>query len=502
MSYWKSISKNYRSLDSFGLATNNSSGNNSTPIEFYERELGIVLDIVLDSKHPVLTENNRLYTKIDSDRWPGDLNDLPASRDDTDLTWIGRALVRPLISEKTTEKDQLIWAFPLENNVSEYPLINETVVLETHGGKVYYGRKINYHNWINNNLDFSSNTAISGQVNTELYSSIPYVGRKESILKAPTKEILKNNSGYRGYAGKYFVANHKIRALKRFEGDLVIESRFGQSIHMTTYDSNRNNDVGDPNNKDYKDSGNPMILIRNRQRSLIEEEDRISLHDSPNLATVFGTEQEKNVGGYLEENINHDGSSIHITSGQTISGWVTTCYKKMFGTGEEVAAFEGPTTFKYPTLNGDQIIIQSDRLVLSSRYGETFHYSKKRYAVVTDSEYTVDAHEQIVFTTHTKTVINSPAIYLGECDQTGEPALLGQTTVNWLYELCNWILEHTHWYHHSHVDAGKESPETTQIPVEVQRLIILRDNLHALLSRRVFITGGGYAPGQNGENLG
>jgi hypothetical protein len=245
-----------------------------------------------------------------------------------------------------------------------------------------------------------------------------------------------------------------------------------------------------------------MILIRNRQRKLLKKGEELILSPSPNPAMIKGTEEEKNAGGFIRENINHDGSSIHITTGQTISKWVTTCYKKMFGVGEEVAGFNGTTTFKYPELNGDQIVIQSDRLLFSSRYAETFHYSKKRYAIVTDSEYTVDAHDQIVMTTHMKTVFNSPAIYLGQYDETGEPVLLGQTTVNWLYELCNWILAHTHVHKHSHEDAGKESPKTTQLPVQTQKLIALRDNLQYLLSRRVFVTGGGFAPGQDGASLG
>jgi len=500
MSYWKDTSKNYRSLDSFGLSGGNDSGGNDL-VEFYAEEPGIVLDIVLDDTHPVLNKGDKLYTKIDADRWPVAFNDLPASKTDTDFTWIGRILVRPLVSERVTNKDQLIWAYPLENNISEYPLINEIVVLVTYEGKVYYKRKINYHNWVNNNLDFNSNSLVSGQENTELYSTNLLTGSKESVLKAPTKEILKNNSGYHGYAGQYFVANHKIRAIKRFEGDLAIESRFGQSIHMTAYDNIRKNDVGNSKNEDYKDGGNPMILIRNRQRPLIKEGTPRLLQHSPNPATVFGTKQEKNVGGYLEENINHDGSSIYITSGQTISGWVTTCYKKMFGVGEEVSKFSGKTSFKYPQLDGDQIVINTDRLILSSRYEEMMQFSKKRFAIVTDNEYTVDAHQQIVLTTNTKTVINSPAIYLGEYDMTNEPALLGQTTINWLYELCNWLLEHTHWYHHSHVDAGEESPSQTQLPVQIEQLIKLRDKLHTLMSRRVFITGGGLAPGQNGGTI-
>lgn len=501
MSYWKATSKPSNTGNSFGISSNHNSNGSNSISEFYEMESGVVLDIVLDEKHPVFSENQYVNSKIDIDRWPADLSDNKASKNDFDFSWIGRVLVRPLLSEKLTNKEQLLWAYPIENNISEYPLINELVVLVTYGGKLYYSRKINYHNWTNNNLDFSADILPSQTKNKVLFSNAVLSGSKESVIKANTSEILSNNSGYAGYAGQYFVANNKIRTVKRFEGDLLIESRHGQSIHMTAYDSNRKNDIGDPKNRDYADGGNPMILIRNKQRPLIKESKTLSLHNSRNPATVIGTKAEKNVGGYLEENINHDGSSIHITSGQTISGWVTTCYKKMFGNGEEVPAFEGITKFKYPVLDGDQIIIQSDRLILSSRYGETFHYSKNRYGIVTDSEYTVDAHDQIVLTTHVKTVINSPAIYLGEYDQTSEPALLGQTTVNWLYELCNWMLEHTHWYKHSHEDAGKESPSQTQLSVQLQQLTSLRDNLQVILSRRVFLTGGGFAPGQDGKQI-
>jgi hypothetical protein len=162
--------------------------------------------------------------------------------------------------------------------------------------------------------------------------------------------------------------------------------------------------------------------------------------------------------------------------------------------------------FVYPTLSGDQIVINTDRLILSSRFGETFHYSNKKYGVVTDSEYTVDAHDQVVITTNNKTVINSPAIYLGQYGETNEPAILGQTAVDWLYDLCNWLLDHTHWYNHTHPDndnggngnVGNADKNTTQIPVEQQQLKLLRDNLHKMLSRRVFMTGGGYALGADG----
>ena len=505
MAYWKSSYKNTRTLDTFGLVT--TQGGESTNVrEFYELELGVVLDIVMDETHPIFTQGEPTHRQLDVERWPSDCKSRIPKTDDWDYTWIGKALVRPLMSETLTEKDQLLWAIPLENNFSEFPLINELVVLMRLGEQLYYTKKVNKRNWINNNLDFGVNPDTAGKDNTELYSSTPYSGRIKSTTSwTETKSVS-------GYAGKYYYANNKIRALKRFEGDLLVESRHGNGIIFKAFDKKRDNDVGDKAHPDYKNSGNPMIIIRNRQRPLLDVKETLSLHSSPNLATVTGTTQEKNVGGYLEENINHDGSSIYITSGLTISEWVTTCYKKMFGTGEEVSAFNGTTSFEYPILNGDQIIIQSDRLIFSSRYGEMFQYSKKRHSIVTDSEYTVDAHDQIVLTTHVKTVLNSPAIYLGEYDQTAEPVLLGQTTVNWLYELCNWQIAHTHWHYHIHLineswenqsyNSEQPTPLMTQTPVQNPELIILRDNLQAIMSRRVFVVGGGYAPGQDGKSIG
>lgn len=494
MSYWKSTGKNIRTMDNFGLATAQSAGvNGGASGEFYELEVGIVLDIVLDDTHPIFKQN-KSFISIDSNRWPADLENKPSLPTDVDLTWIGRALVRPTTSQPTTEKDKLTWALPLESNISEYPLINETVVLVKYGDKLFYTRKLNIHNWPNNNLDFSIESSVSGQKNTELYKTTP------TAFSGPISETkYRGGPDYSGVAGRYYIANNKIRTVKRFEGDFVLESRFGQTIHFTAYDGNRANDVGDNKNVDYKNGGNPMILIRNRQRPLIKQGQKFQSHKK--LPTLIGTTQEKNVGGYIEEDINYDGSSLHITSGQTISKWVTTCYKKIYGDGEEVPSFNGNSTFKFPTLNGDQIVINTDRLILSSRYGESLHFSKKRYAVVTDEEYTVDAHQQLILTSNTKAVINAPAIYLGEYDVTDEPVLLGQTAVNWMYEMCNWLLEHTHWYKHSHTDAGKESPSQTQLPVQVQKLINLRDKLHTLLSRRVFVTGGGLADGKNGGSI-
>lgn len=510
MSYWKKTSgKNYQSLDKFDNLSQGQVNSN----EFYEFEPAIVLDVVLDETHKIF--QNKDLTKVDFDRLPSDVEGNKPLPSDVDYSWIGRALVRTVFTQNKVEKEQLVWAYPLESNISEYPLINEVVVVVKYLDQVYYTRKLNQYNHIQSNEKFGLEQLLGGFTKNGVQKGNRELNEPNTEFQGPTSKARHDGGyGFEGVVGRYFLVNKNIRAVKRFEGDLVLESRFGQSIRFAAYDNKRENDTGLKEYKDYYNEinnpftkkptggGNPHIIIRNRQRPVLKEGQVYKTHKK--LPPAVGTKLEKNVGGVIEEDINNDGSTIAITSGQTITKWVTSCYKQMWEEKkEEQSAFSpsGCSKFKYPILDKDQIVINTDRIILSSRLSETFMYSKKRFGIVTDSEFTVDAHDQLILNTNQKTVINSPAIYLGEYNVTDEPVLLGQTTVNWLYELCNWLLNHTHWYRHSHVDAGQESPSQTQLPVQQQALISLRDKLHTLMSRRVFVTGGGLAAGKDGGNI-
>jgi hypothetical protein len=489
------------------LSTRHGGGRSSITDEFYEIEPAIVLDIILDKNHSYFTSKS---FKLNPDQWPVDVNGKNPLNTDPDYTWVGRALVRLIYSQANVEKENLIWAMPLESNISEYPVLNETVGVVFYLGQYYYTRKINTFNTVNADADFNS------EINSGGFRSSPnqiVQGNRELILntndpavpyKGPQSKLnILGSVGYVGALGRYFFYNPRIRSLKRREGDLVFESRFGQSIRFASYDDNRNNDKGyssdfsgytdykgigimNPFSKTEAGGGNPMVLIRNRQRPLDK--------NNPD---------EKNVGGYMLEDVNNDGSSIHLTSGVTVSQFLPTCVKKMWGNGsEEQSGFNGVTSFKYPLLIGDQMVLNSDRVIISAKKNEMFQYSKKRMSIVTDDEFTLDAQNQVVITTNNKTVLNSPAIYLGEYNQTNEPILLGQTTVNWLFDLCSWLLIHTHWYKHTHPNVGQSNPPSTQTTVEAAALILLQNNLNLLMSRRVFTVGGGYAPGQNGVGTG
>lgn len=515
------ISRNYN--PSVSTIANSS----TTEIDANFLKLAVVVDIILDDKHPFFgkttsNRNSQPPPTVKYQQIPINYDNKVPNTSDTDFSYIGRVKIRILSEEKQTAYEKLPWAIPLDNTITQFPLLNEQVLVIKVGETYYYTKPFNRVNFTGTNGEFITEKSSSEDGN----SAIPYL--QPPFRKSYTSHPAFLNLNQNGYFGNYFILNPFIRSIRKFEGDTLIESRFGQSIRFSAYDDNRGNDKGVYPSyaingnllKDSKDGGygNPKLTIRNRQRNIAQNKEQ-QLHPKlPPIPVI--TEKEKNYGGQIDEDINNDGSTIQITSGVTISDWKTTVYKSIFGISSENKPTEeqtkfnpkGSTNFIFPTLNRDQIVINTDRLILSSRFLETFHFSKKRYSVVTDSEYTVDANDQIVLTTNNLTCINSPQIFLGQYGETNEPALLGQTTVDWLYDLCNWLLDHVHWYHHvhphphGHPDAGPVDventndaiPDQTQIPVQQIKLKLLRDSLHKNLSRRVFLTGGGYAPGSNG----
>lgn len=509
MSYFniKSSPISFGQLNNIGLSVG---GQSSTPSgnEFYELEPAIVLDIILDEKHPEIVNKRHL---VDIRNIPANYKNEQANRLDVDYNYIGACKVRLCFSQQGLEKEKLSWAFPMESTgVVEYPLLNEVVIVVKYLDKLFYTRKLNLNGFINQESNFRLEKFYGN--NDGLKDLVSENDTKTEAVDGPTslnafKKIANNQ--VKGVLGSYFLANSKIRKLRRFEGDTLFESRHGQSIRFSAYDNIRENDKGfypdykgdSTVNKPNEGCGNPMILIRNRQRKLSLDKPIPGISKLPDIPAII--DSQKNVGGLIEEDINHDGSSIYITSGLTKSKWRTTCYKSIFQQGKEEQPLFSPVgstsyNFDIENLKGDQIVINTDRLILSSRFGETLHFSKERYGIITDSEYTVDAHDQIILTTNNKTVLNSPAIYLGQYGQTNEPVLLGQTTVDWLYDLCNWLLDHVHWYSHIHDNSPGPTPDKTQESVQDKQLKFLRDNLDKLMSRRVFVTGGGYAPGVDG----
>ena len=85
----------YSSLNS-GFATSPSDAGG----DFYELEPAVVLDVITDETHPIFKARD---SKINPKEWPDDINGNESLQSDPDYTWIGRVLVRPLISQQRVE---------------------------------------------------------------------------------------------------------------------------------------------------------------------------------------------------------------------------------------------------------------------------------------------------------------------------------------------------------------------------------------------------------------
>ena len=290
-------------------------------------DIGIVVDVIYDDTHPRVVD-----LKTDGDY----------ESKKTEL--IGSAVIRP-VDDMTTNDESLRVYKPYDSLDISPPLIGESVQLVIIGGVSYYKRifapSLNKGN-AQENLNKSATTAGgSNEVSkNEDYSQVSSTG---------TPSTATGESDRDSKLGEYFVET-QINPLKLYEGDRLIQSRFGQSIRFSGF-NNTDNVLA------------PIIVIRNRQSAKITEDSK--------------------PGQQIEEDWIDDGSTIAITSGE---------YEIDFTPGTLDTPLETePIYTEEPELKGtDQILINTGRLILSSKDSEMMFYSKGNYSFVSDGKLTID----------------------------------------------------------------------------------------------------------------
>jgi hypothetical protein len=282
------------------------------------------------------------------------------------------------------------------------PLVGETVELIKLGGKIHYKRisasNINTGNAVED-VDIKnfqptqkSGESKASELNTNSKTGTPAGGSGTDDRKTKI--------------GKYFTPN-QVNPLKFYEGDKIIQSRFSQSIRFSGY-----------NNQDNVYA--PTIIIRNRQSS-----------ESLNSLKK---------GSLTEEDINKDGTIIAITSGG---------YKLNFQSPLETK----PSKFeKYPSeLKGyDQVLVNSERIILSAKTQEMIFFSKGNYGFISDGKMSIDngkAGADLDFNGDVRITTNDNSTYiLGgkgniflNTESDAEPLVRGETLKGLLEELIDAI---------------------------------------------------------------
>jgi hypothetical protein len=272
---------------------------------------------------------------------------------------VGQALIRFKTDFNKTD-DQLSWANPIESNIQEYPLKNEVVLVYQIFGQWFYTRKINVTRKITQNSFYVLNneTSIeSDRMRVDKFNT----ARRGAVEKHSVGEVI--DLGLRG-SGKDFIENRELLQLKHFAGDLILQGRFGNSIRFGS--SMLVNEV-------VKQS--PNLIMRVGQNKL----DPVST--SPGSKTALTV-----------EDINKDDSSIWIVSEQAVNIQLATsgsaAYLRPF--------FSYPDNPRVDQYVGNQIVMNSDRILINSRRKDITMTSNYNINLNTIRDVTIDTNGQFI----------------------------------------------------------------------------------------------------------
>ena len=200
-----------------------------------------------------------------------------------------------------SNKNSLLFAKPLFSSFTQYPTINELVYIlggpspeyyENDETMAYYLPPIKIHAH-----------PLHNAFPNQLLKENPVVSNDE-ILGGATKPVEE----YKVELGKYFQELENIRPLRPYEGDTIIEGRYGNSIRLGATTSV---DVANPNRwSNMGEIGNPITIIRNGQ---IKDEQGASFE-------------------HILEDIDGDDSSIYLCSQQQLTNFLpASIYQLSFG---------------------------------------------------------------------------------------------------------------------------------------------------------------------------
>lgn len=325
-----------------------------------------VKDIVLDSTHPQF---------INVGEWNG-------------LGTIFFDVVKdPSISSKNT------WATarPISSNIKIYPLINEIVYLISFpntdignnptSGQLYYISTIGIWNTPHQN-GYPTIDTIPPPSQQKTISQV-----EAGSLRTVTNQFTELN------LGDTFKERGNIHPLLPFEGDVIEEGRWGNSIRFGSTIKTKTPDTIGLNNwsQGPSTSGDPIIIIRNGQSVRANNEGWVP----------------------ITEDINNDLASIYLTSTQTIPL-----------NASSISYFSYPSNPPQDInkFNGPQLIYNSGRIVLNTNQDHLLLSSIKSV--------NLNAVESVNIDTPT-TIIQSGDVLLGSKNAT-EPVLLGNSTIDTL----------------------------------------------------------------------
>lgn len=302
------------------------------------------------------------------------------------------------LNDSPNKRDEALpLALPYDKNSVSLPTVNETVrLVHSEAGGFSYQRVIASPipniNAGTNEITSAQKKEKAANINSASdYSKVQATGITKSSGTSDDTDL--------GKYGNYFEPQLDIHKLRLYEGDYLIESRFGQSIRFSGYNNAENVFA-------------PTLIIRNGEG---------------------GESLSSGIGKSTEEDVNKDGNIIFLGSGDKLLEYTLPITNKK------------ESFFNYPDeLKGNQILLNSDRIILSAKSAEMIGVAKKDIGFITDGQFSIDATQGINITTDNHIFVDTKnrdinfnigggTIALGTDGQL-EAAVKGETLKDILYD--------------------------------------------------------------------
>jgi len=331
-------------------------------LAFPVQSVGRVVSIVLDETHPRFKELGE---------WNG-------------LGTIEYTLVDQIIPPTQNYPT----AKPYDPSIRNLPLINEVVfisLLPNTDTNTFTTSKTSYY------------TSVIGLWNHPHHNAYPQFSNE--LPPTQQKDYIQTEAGSVRrvtdkstdiFLGRTFVEKGNIHPLLPFEGDRILEGRWGNSIRFGSTVTGSLNTWSSAGT-----NGDPITILRNGQGNQTDE-------------------------GWIPtvEDVNNDESSIYLTSTQNIPLEASSTSYSSYSSNPPITPNE---------YAGKQLILNSGRLVLNTTEDHILLSSKQTVNINAISGFSIDSPQS---------VIQSNSVLLGGINAV-EPVLKGDTTINVLVDLVN-----------------------------------------------------------------
>jgi hypothetical protein len=372
--------------------TANMGFNNYTAPQGYK--VGKVYAVILDE------QSVPQQVWINNGGWAGVGTILYAEyREDTEL---------PLESLSDSQLIDLPTALPLYPNQKYFPLPGEIVML----------------------MDLpSAPSPITNKTEESYYVSVINAWNSpqfNGLFLNEDKDVLYNS----------FNQNSDFRGLQTFEGDYLLEGRFGNSIRFGSTNRAGSQDLSPWSTNPNELENNPITLLTNQHNSKLPNSD------------------------LYVENINKDGASVYLTSNQSIP----------LDTGNVVLSnITNPINVK--DFTNPQVIINADRTIISSKSDEVLIFGKTGVEAYSQGPIYLQSNKVGI-------VLQDNQVFLGpytNSNITPQPLILGCSLNVWLSDLILTLSDFS-----SNLANTVSQPEGTPLMTINDATITLQDKLEVL----------------------